>query len=78
LLPARAVPGEILLLEGLFPRPLLLRDYERLVDEAKARGFALGLDTGWPPQGWSALRRRVLGWVASSDHLIINEFEVIG
>ena len=77
--PARAASGDILLLEGCFLSPPLLRDYERLVDEAKARGLMLGLDTGWPPQDWEpALRRRVLGWLARLDHLIINEFEVIG
>jgi sugar/nucleoside kinase (ribokinase family) len=79
LLPMRAAPGDILLLEGCFLSPPLLGDYERLVDEAKSRGFVLGLDTGWPPQGWEAeLRRRTLGWLARLDHLIINEFEVIG
>jgi sugar/nucleoside kinase (ribokinase family) len=79
LLPARAAPGDILWLEGCFLSPPLLRDYERLVGEAKARGFVLGLDTGWPPDGWQPdLRRRVLGWLRSLDHLVINEFEAIG
>ncbi len=79
LLPKRAAPGDILWLEGCFLSPPLLRDYERLVDEAKARGFTLGLDTGWPPDGWQPeLRRRVLGWLHHVDHLVINEFEVIG
>lgn len=79
LLPRRAAPGDILLLEGCFLSPPLLGDYERLVDTAKARGFSLGLDTGWPPDGWlPALRRRVLGWLGQLDLLVINEFEVIG
>ena len=79
LLPARAATGDILLLEGCFLSPPLLADYERLIDEAKTRGFVLGLDTGWPPQGWEPeLRQRVLGWLKRLDHLIINEFEVIG
>ena len=79
LLPARAAPGDVLLLEGCFLSPPLLADYERLIDTAKARGFSLALDTGWPPQGWETeLRRRVLAWLGRLDHLIINEFEVIG
>jgi len=79
LLPKRASPGDILLLEGCFLSPPMLADYERLVDEAKARGFILALDTGWPPQGWEPeLRRRTLDWLKRLDHLIINEFEVIG
>ena len=79
LLPARAIPGDILLLEGCFLSPPLLKDYERLLEEAKARGFSLGLDTGWPPDGWlPELRERALGWLKSLDLLVINEFEVIG
>jgi sugar/nucleoside kinase (ribokinase family) len=79
LLPPHAAPGDILLLEGCFLSPPLLGDYERLVETARSRGFSLGLDTGWPPQGWEPeLRRRTLGWLESLDHLIINEFEVIG
>jgi sugar/nucleoside kinase (ribokinase family) len=79
LLPPRAGPGDVLLLEGCFLSPPLLAEYERLIDVARSRGFALGLDTGWPPQGWAPeLRRRVLDWLKRLDHLIINEFEVIG
>jgi sugar/nucleoside kinase (ribokinase family) len=79
LLPGRAEQGDILWLEGCFLSPPLLREYERLIDEAKARRFLLGLDTGWPPDGWQPeLRQRVLGWLRRVDHLVINEFEVIG
>ena len=79
LLPKRATAGDVLLLEGCFLSPPLLADYEWLVDEAKVRGFSLALDTGWPPDGWlPELRQRTLGWLGKLDHLIINEFEVIG
>jgi hypothetical protein len=79
LLPARGVPGDVLWLEGCFLSPPLLVDYERLIGDARRRGFVLGLDTGWPPDGWlPELRERVLGWIGQIDHLVINEFEAIG
>jgi hypothetical protein len=79
LLPERAADGDVLLLEGGFLSPPLFQDYEALLDAAVARGFSLGLDTGWPPDGWSPdLRRRVTGWLARCDHLLINEVEAMG
>ena len=79
LLPAQAAAGDILWLEGCFLSPPMLADYERLIAGAKSRGFALGLDTGWPPDDWQPeLRRRVLTWLRSLDHLVINEFEAVG
>jgi sugar/nucleoside kinase (ribokinase family) len=79
LLPARAAPGDLLLMEGCFLSPHLLEHYETLLDAAVARGFALALDTGWPPDGWSpVLRGRVLRWLAQFEHLLLNEIEVLG
>lgn len=79
LLPARAGRGDVLWLEGCFLSPPLFENYETMLDEVVARGFSLGLDTGWPPGGWLPdLRRRVLGWLARLDHLVINEVEVAG
>jgi sugar/nucleoside kinase (ribokinase family) len=78
LLPLRAAPGDLLLLEGCFLSPLLFEQYEMLIDAAVARGFTLALDTGWPPDGWSeGLRRRVIAWLARFDHLLLNEIEVL-
>lgn len=78
-LPARAQPGDLLLMEGCFLSEPLLERYEELLATAVARGFALALDTGWPPQGWSPdLRRRVISWLRSCDHLLINEVEALG
>ena len=77
MLPARAAPGDVLHLQGCFLSPPLLRDYEAWLDAAVNRGFSLALDTGWPPDGWSAeLRQRVIGWLGRCDHLMINEVEV--
>lgn len=78
LLPSRAAPGDLLLLEGCFLSPLLFEQYETLLDAAIARGFALALDTGWPPDGWSeGLRMRVIAWLARFEHLLLNEIEVL-
>jgi len=78
LLPQRAAPGDLLLLEGCFLSPNLLEHYETLIDAGIGRGFTLALDTGWPPDGWSAaFRTRVLGWLARFEHLLLNEIEVL-
>jgi sugar/nucleoside kinase (ribokinase family) len=78
LLPAQAAPGDILFLQGCFLSPPLFEQYEALLEIALGRGFSLALDTGWPPQDWSPeLRVRVLRWLASIDHLMINEVEVM-
>jgi sugar/nucleoside kinase (ribokinase family) len=79
LLPAKAAPGDVALLFGSFLSPALLADYEALLQALSERGFAVALDTGWPPGGWSeSLRRRVTGWLAACDHVLLNEIESAG
>jgi sugar/nucleoside kinase (ribokinase family) len=76
LLPARAGKGDVALLCGGFLSPRLIGSYEALISALVARGFALALDTGWPSGGWSpATRRRVAGWLAACDHILLNEVE---
>ena len=62
---------------ALFTAPFLLphlRDrYADLLAEAASRGYAIALDTGWPPEGWD--RAEVMGWLPHCDHLLINELE---
>ena len=65
---------------ALFTAPFLLtelrRRYADLLAEASARGYAIALDTGWPPEDWTeAIRGEVLGWLPHCDHLLINELE---
>jgi sugar/nucleoside kinase (ribokinase family) len=79
LLPARAEEGDLALLCGGFVVPRLIDSYEALIEALKGRGFALALDTGWPSEGWSdATRRRVAGWLAGCDHVLLNEIESCG
>ncbi len=79
LLPARAAPGDVVLLAGAFLSPLLLDSYGTLIAELAARGFALALDTGWPLDGWTAeTRRRVAAWLPACDHVLLNEIESCG
>lgn len=76
LLPARAAKGDLALLCGGFLSPKLVDSYEALIAALVERGFALALDTGWPSGGWSeATRRRVAGWLAACDHVLLNEIE---
>ena len=54
MLPARAAPGDIALLTGAFLYPALLDSFDMVLDLIGKRGFAVALDTGWPPDGWDA------------------------
>ncbi|HYX74385.1 MAG TPA: carbohydrate kinase family protein [Steroidobacteraceae bacterium] len=76
LLPA---PGasSIALLCGVFLTPALRAAYPRLIGELQTLGYAIALDTNWPPQDWSAaLREEVAGWISACDHVLLNELEV--
>lgn len=71
--------GGVALLTGCFVMPRLLLDYETLMKALRAAGFAVALDTGWPNGGWSAgIRSRVLSWLPSCAHLLVNEAEALG
>ncbi|HVN47125.1 MAG TPA: carbohydrate kinase family protein [Steroidobacteraceae bacterium] len=74
---AAPAPGSIALLCGVFLTPPLRAAYPRLIAELQALGYAIALDTNWPPQGWSAaLRAEVAGWISACDHVLLNELEV--
>ena len=76
MLPARAAPGDIALLTGAFLYPALLDSFDRILDIIAKRGFAVALDTGWPPDGWDAhTRSRAPAWLAHCDHVLLNEIE---
>lgn len=76
-LPARVPAGSLALLSGVFLLPRLRADYPALLAELQARGYQIALDTGWPSEGWTAqVRSEVRGWLASCDHLLLNELEV--
>lgn len=77
-IPREAGPGEVALLCSPFLSPILLERFDALIDELRRRGYKLALDTGWPPQGWSAaIRARVAGWLQAVDHVLINEIEAL-
>lgn len=78
-LPDRAAPGEVALLLGCFVSPLLLAEYGTLIGRLRRRGFAIAIDTGWPDDGWTAGNRALVeGWLASCDHLLVNDIEARG
>ena len=69
--------NSIALLSGVFLTPALRAAYPRLIQELRALGYRIALDTNWPPQDWSAaLRAEVAGWISACDHLLLNELEV--
>ncbi|WP_428929515.1 carbohydrate kinase family protein [Marinibacterium sp. SX1] len=73
-----ALAGGYLLLCGSFLSPRLAAAYDRIFDAAEAHDITVALDTGWPPQGWTAdTRARCLQWVARSGVLLLNEIEAM-
>jgi sugar/nucleoside kinase (ribokinase family) len=77
-LPERAADGDIVLVCGVFLSPLLVADGEALLRTLKQRGFTVALDTGWPNEGWDAVRTQVASWLPNVDHVLFNEVETTG
>src|SRR6516164_5220798 len=77
LIPPAPDASSIALLSGVFLTPALRSAYPLLIHELHSLGYRVALDTNWPPQDWSAaLREEVATWVAATDHVLLNEFEV--
>ena len=75
-IPERAGEGDIALLCSPFLSPLLMAQFDALIAALAGRGFAVALDTGWPPEGWSVeTRARVGAWLSQVQHVLINEIE---
>lgn len=73
-----ATPGSIALFTAPFLLPGLREHYSLLLAQASARGYQIALDTGWPPEGWTAeVLQEVEGWLAHCDHLLVNELEAM-
>ncbi|QKJ88881.1 carbohydrate kinase family protein [Paramixta manurensis] len=78
-LPAAAQPGDIVLLCGTFLCTTLFAAYPHLLATLQQRGFLVAVDTGWPPQGWSAtLRQQLMVWLPHCDYLLLNQVETLG
>jgi sugar/nucleoside kinase (ribokinase family) len=78
MLPAKATAGDIALLTGAFLYPGLIDAFDMVLETIGRRGFAVALDTGWPPDGWSAATcEKVAGWLAHCDHVLLNEIECL-
>jgi ribokinase len=70
-------PESIALLSGVFLTPTLRASYPLLIRDLQSLGYAIALDTNWPPEDWSAaLRAEVTGWISSCDHVLLNDLEV--
>jgi sugar/nucleoside kinase (ribokinase family) len=74
-LPPVASPADVVLLCGVFLSPLLVEGGLALVHALRERGYPVALDTGWPTQGWEAVRGRVESWLPLLDHVLLNEIE---
>lgn len=77
-IPPRAGFGDVALLCSPFLSPVLLDQFDALIEQLRRRGYKVAIDTGWPPQGWSVeIRARVAGWLHAVDHVLINEIEAL-
>jgi sugar/nucleoside kinase (ribokinase family) len=71
--------GDMIVLMGSFLTPALRLEYPALLETAHKLGASVVLDPGWPPEGWTgAVRNEVLGWLSTTQHLLINEVEALG
>src|ERR1700722_751939 len=69
--------ASIALLSGVFLTPQLRSHYPQLIEDLRALGYQVALDTNWPPQNWSAALRAEVGrWISKSQHVLLNELEV--
>jgi len=69
--------ASIALLSGVFLTPRLRTQYPQLIEDLRALGYQVALDTNWPPQNWSAALRAEAGrWISKSQHVLLNELEV--
>jgi sugar/nucleoside kinase (ribokinase family) len=78
-LPERAAAGDVVLLCCPFLTPRLMARFDELLTILAERGFAIALDTGWPPGGWSReIVDRVRSWLPHCRHMLLNAIEVAG
>ncbi|GEM47168.1 carbohydrate kinase family protein [Deinococcus cellulosilyticus] len=72
------VPGEWVLLSGVYQTPELQQDYLQLLHWLKNRKARIAIDPGWPPQGFTPeLRTQALAWFSLCDDVLVNEIEAI-
>jgi sugar/nucleoside kinase (ribokinase family) len=68
--------GGYLLVCGSFVLDALTAGYDALFARAAEHGIRVALDTGWPPDGWSApVVNRARHWVSQSACLLLNAAE---
>lgn len=74
--PDQAAAGSVALLVATFLSPPLVPAYPAILAACRRAGYAIALDTGWPPGGWT---EQVLAcferWLPSVDILLVNEAE---
>ena len=75
--PRAARPGDILLLTGVFLLPRLRALYCQLMQQWRDLGYQIAIDTGWPPEGFTAeVVAEVRSWLPLADHILLNDLEI--
>lgn len=77
MLDSDALHDGILLLCGCFLMPALAAGYDELFDWADANSIEVALDTGWPPDDWTAETVALTrSWLARCRYSLFNEAEM--
>lgn len=72
-------PNDLFLLCGHLLVPALRTHAAELCKQARARGATVLLDTGWPPEGWTAqVRRELNDLLKTCDYFLPNREELTG
>lgn len=72
-------PDDIFIICGYFLIPSLRAYATELCRTVRARGGAVLLDTGWPPEGWTdAVRREVHELLGTCNYFLPNREELTG
>lgn len=68
--------GGWLLLCGTFLTPRFSQEFPALFAQCRRHGIRVGLDIGWPPEGWEGEARDLARtWLLGTDCLLVNEAE---
>ena len=75
-IPEEAPEKSVALLVAAFLSPPLIPAYPAILAACRRAGYAIALDTGWPPGGWTgAILACFARWLPEIDILLVNEAE---
>ena len=71
--------GALVLVSGSFAMPELLRPTASILSFLRERGARTAIDPGWPGDGWTSANIALMReWIGLSDHVLVNDKELLG